>query len=81
MAAFTVRIPDETAERLDSLARRLDRSRAYMATQAIEDFVSREAWQLDEIEAGLAEAERGEFASAADVAQVLKKYALDDRQP
>lgn len=81
MAAFTVRIPDETAERLDNLARRLDRSRAYMATQAIEDFVSREAWQLDEIEAGLAEAERGEFASAADVAQVLKKYALDDRQP
>lgn len=80
MAAFTVRIPDETAKRLENLARRLDRSRAYMATQAIEDFVSREAWQLDEIEAGLAEAERGEFASAADVAQVLKKYALDDRQ-
>jgi predicted transcriptional regulator len=28
MAAFTVRVPDETATRLDQLAEKLDRSRA-----------------------------------------------------
>jgi predicted transcriptional regulator len=74
MAAFTVRVSDAIAEQLDALATKLDRSRAYVAAQAIEDFVEREAWQLAEIEAGLAEAERGEFASAAELAHVVGKY-------
>lgn len=78
--AFTVRVPDETANRLDQLAEKLDRSRSYVAAQAIEDFVAREEWQLAEIEAGLVEAERGDFASDRDVAAVVGKYAKFARQ-
>lgn len=74
MTAFTVRVPDETAAKLDQLAEKLDRSRSYMAAQAIEDFIAREEWQLAEIEAGLAEADRGEFASAEALADVVAKY-------
>jgi predicted transcriptional regulator len=81
MTAFTVRVPDETAEKLDRLAEKLARSRSYVAARAIEDFVAREAWQLAEIEAGLAEAERGVFATPDDVAQVINKYADPDRRP
>lgn len=80
MTAFTVRVPDETANRLDQLAEKLDRSRSYVAAQAIEDFVAREEWQLAEIEAGLAEAERGDFASDRDVAAVVGKYVKSARQ-
>lgn len=80
MTAFTVRVPDEIAEKLDHLAEKMDRSRAYMAAQAIEAFVVKEEWQLAEIEAGLAEADRGEFASAAEVAQVVGKYVKPARQ-
>lgn len=80
MSAFTVRVPDETANRLDQLAEKLDRSRSYVAAQAIEDFVAREEWQLAEIEAGLAEAERGDFASDRDVAAVVGKYVKSARQ-
>ncbi|TIL62967.1 MAG: ribbon-helix-helix protein, CopG family [Mesorhizobium sp.] len=71
MTPFTVRVPDETATRLDQLAEKLDRSRSYVASQAIEDFVAREEWQLAEIEVGLAEAERGDFASDRDIAAVV----------
>lgn len=74
MSAFTVRVPDKTAERLDQLAEKQDRSRSYMAAKAIEDFVAREEWQLAEIEAGLAEAEAVQFASSEDVAGVISKY-------
>ncbi len=74
MTAFTVRVPDETAAKLDQLAEKLDRSRSYMAAQAIEDFIAREEWQLAEIEAGLAEADRGEFASAEALASVVAQY-------
>lgn len=74
MPAFTVRVPDDTADKLDRLAQKLDRSRSYVASQAIEDYVAREAWQLAEIEAGLIEAERGDFASAADISSVVARY-------
>ncbi len=74
MSAFTVRVPDKTAERLEQLAQKQDRSRSWMAAKAIEDFVAREEWQLAEIEAGLAEAENGQFASSDEVAGVIGKY-------
>ena len=74
MSAFTVRLPDETVAKLDQLAEKVDRSRSYVAAQAIEDYVAREEWQLAEIEAGLDEADRGEFASEKDLAGVISKY-------
>ncbi|SCB10754.1 CopG family ribbon-helix-helix protein [Rhizobium multihospitium] len=80
MAAFTVRVSDETANKLDQIAEKLDRSRAYMAAQAIEDYVAREEWQIAEIEAGLAEANRGEFANDDEVAKVVGKYIKSVRQ-
>lgn len=80
MTAFTVRVSDELADKLNQLAEKLDRSRSYMAAQAIEDYVAREECQLAEIEAGIAEAERGEFASDADLAKVIGKYVKSVRQ-
>jgi len=74
MPPFTVRVSDATSAKLDELAQRLDRPRSEVAARAIEEFVEREAWQLAEIEAGLAEAERGDFASSAELAQVIAKY-------
>jgi predicted transcriptional regulator len=79
MAAFTVRLPEATADKLDKLARKVDRSRAYVAAEAIEDYVARQEWQLAEIEAGLAEAEQGEFASEEELAQVVAKYLHANR--
>lgn len=79
MAAFTVRLNDEKAEKLDRLAGKLDRPRSYLAAQAIDDFIAREEWQLAEIEAGLAEADRGEFASADELARVVAKYVTTSR--
>jgi predicted transcriptional regulator len=76
MTAFTIRVPDEVADRLNEIAQKLDRSRSCMAAKAIEDFVSREEWQLAEIEAGIAEADRGEFASDEDVAHSLDRAGV-----
>jgi predicted transcriptional regulator len=81
MTAFTVRLPEATADKLDKLARKVDRSRAYMAVEAIEDYVTRQEWQLTEIENGLADAERGEFASEEEVAQVSAKYLHTSHNP
>lgn len=81
MPAFTVRLDDEKARKLDALASKLDRPRAYLAARAIDDFLEREEWQIAEIEAGLAEADRGAFASADDLARVVAKYVTPERDP
>lgn len=80
MSAFTVRLPDDVAEKLDALAAKLDRSRSYVAAQAIGDFVEREAWQLADIEAGLREADKGEFATDAELAATIAKYTRRKRR-
>ena len=77
MSAFTVRLADDVTEKLDALAVKLDRSRSYVAAQAIADYVAREAWQLAEIQAGLDDAERGDFATDAELAAVTSKYLMD----
>lgn len=66
-AAFTIRLDDETLAKLDALAADTDRSRNWIATKAIENYVELNAWQIEQIKAGLAEADRGEFVSEADL--------------
>ncbi|GLU29792.1 MULTISPECIES: CopG family ribbon-helix-helix protein [Brucella/Ochrobactrum group] len=78
-AAFTVRVQDDIVRKLDKIAALSDRSRAYLAAQAIEDYVAREEWQLAEIHAGLAEADRQEFATAEELGNVIEKYVKTGR--
>ncbi len=74
-APFTVRLDEATLSALDYLAAKTDRSRNWLVARAIEDFVALNAWQIGKIEAGLAAAEQGAFASDKDVARVRKKFA------
>ena len=73
-AAFTIRLDDETLAKLDALAADTDRSRSWLATKAIETYVELNAWQVEQIKAGLAEADRGEFATEQEVEAVFAKY-------
>jgi len=74
-APFTVRLDESTLTALDHLAEKTDRSRNWLVTRAVEDFVALNAWQLEKIEAGLAAANRGDFASDDEMARVRKKFA------
>ena len=66
-AAFTIRLDDEMLARLDALAADTDRSRNWIAAKAIESYIELNAWQIEQIKAGLAEADRGEFVTEADL--------------
>ncbi len=78
MAAFTLRLSEATVEALDRLARKTERSRSWLATKAIEDYIALNAWQIGKIEAGIAAADRDDFASDDDVARVVSKYSAKD---
>jgi predicted transcriptional regulator len=72
----TVQLPEDISRRIDSLVERSSLSR----DQIVEDALARGrslAWQeqwVSGVMEGLAEAERGEFASEAEIETVLNKY-------
>lgn len=74
-AAFTIRIDGTTLGALDRLAEQTERSRNWLVGRAVEDFIALNAWQLGKIEAGIAAAERGDFATDKDIARVKKAFA------
>jgi predicted transcriptional regulator len=74
-AAFTLRLDEKTLEALDSLADKTERSRSWLATKAIEDFVELNAWQIAKIETGIKAADQGDFADDKELARVLKKHS------
>ncbi|WP_158808486.1 CopG family ribbon-helix-helix protein, partial [Beijerinckia sp. L45] len=65
---FTFSLSESTAVALDALAAKTTRPRDWLVTRAAEDFVALSAWQLDKIEAGIAAADSGAFATDDEVA-------------
>ena len=76
----TVRLEPDLRERLDRLAKAQRRSRSYVATEAIREYVRVNEWQILETQKALAEAERGEFASPEDLRRVLNKWRSPKRR-
>lgn len=72
--AFTIRTSPETMRRLDQLAAQVDRSRNYLANQALEEFLELRAWQIEKIQEGIAAAERGEFVPDQEMESIFDKY-------
>ena len=74
MTSMSMRLPAELANRLGALAEATGRTKSFLAVQAIQDFVEREAWQVAEIKKGLAEADAGDFASDEENAALDAKW-------
>ena len=73
-APFTVRLDESTLSALDQLAEKTERTRNWLVSRAIEDFVALNTWQIGKIEAGLKAADLGDFASDDELARVRKKF-------
>ena len=76
---MTVRLDDEVKDRLDRLATATHRSKSFLAAEAIRAFVENNEWQIAEIEAALAEADAGDFATDRDVEALASKWKVNAR--
>jgi predicted transcriptional regulator len=74
---MTIRIEDDIKDRLDRLAESTQRSKSFLAAEAIREFVEHNEWQICEIRAAVKEANSGDFASERDVAALAKKWNLN----
>jgi len=72
---MTVRLEDDVKDRLDRLATATERSKSFLAAEAIREYVENNEWQIAEVRAALGEADAGDFASDAEVAGLGAKWA------
>lgn len=72
---LSVRIPAELANQLDMLCDATQRTRSFYTVQALQEFMEREAWQIQETVKALEEADAGKFATDAEVNAFFSKWS------
>jgi len=70
---ITFRLEHEKRVVLDTIAAGLDRDRTYVLNEAVDLYLEVYQWQIAEIEAGIAEADAGDFATEEEVQTVFAK--------
>lgn len=72
---MTVRIPIEVKDRLERLARHTDRTKAFIAGKAIEDYLDAQEWQIEAISQAAREADAKDaaFMSHDEVEGMVRK--------
>ncbi len=73
-SVLTLRLDSKLKKQLDQISRAMNRTRSFVAAEAIREYVARNEWQTQEIKNAIAEADRGEFARDEDVLRVVKKW-------
>ncbi len=77
MSVMSFRLPDEVDQQLGQLAQSTGRTKSWLANQAIQDYLAREAWQVAQIEAALIEADAGDFMPATDMAAKFNRWGIN----
>ena len=73
----TVRVKPDIADRLEKLAESMDRSKSYLAAEAIEEYLAIHEWQIQAIKEGIAAVDRGETVSFDEVKKHWEKRVDD----
>lgn len=76
-ATMTIRLDSELKTRLDKLATATHRSKSFLASEAVREFIEINEWQIQEIKAAIKEADEGDFATPEEVAAVFNKWGAN----
>ena len=71
---LNVRPPFDIATELEARTKATSRTKSFLMVEALREYLQVQAWQVRDIKDGLAEADRGEFATEDEVATFFAKY-------
>jgi predicted transcriptional regulator len=74
---ISVRVPIAIADRLEHLSKTVERSKSYLAAEAIEEYLDIHEWQVQAIRAGLQEIEQGMVVDFEEVKKQRGKPVED----
>jgi len=76
--SVTVDLEEPVLEALDRVAEQRGRTRADLIAEAVRDYLETRCWQIEKIEAGIAAADWGDFASENEIEHIIGKYATPE---
>ena len=72
----SIRMDAEKLERVDNIARAVNRSRAWVINQAVDRYLEYEEWYIQQVQQGLDDADKGKFATDKDVKKRFSKWGV-----
>ena len=78
---LTVRVSPETKKQLEALAKETKRSKSFLAAEAISSYLETQAWQLEQIKAGIADLDVGRTVSGDKVLAWIRSWGTANELP
>jgi len=73
----SLRLPGELKDRIERYAQMTGRSKSFVAMEALAEYLDWRLPQMQDLELAIVAADRGEFASDAEVAVMFKRYGVE----
>lgn len=78
---ISLRISENTKNRLDQLAISTKRSRSFLAAEALDEYLERNEWQIVTIDEAVLAADKGVFVSNEAVTEWLRSWGTANELP
>jgi RHH-type rel operon transcriptional repressor/antitoxin RelB len=78
---FSIRIEDEVRDKLEQICTLTERSKAYITSKAIEEYVERNSWKVEALKQAKKEAAKGEFISHDAMGEWINSLGTDNELP
>jgi RHH-type rel operon transcriptional repressor/antitoxin RelB len=77
-STVSAKLDPKVAKKLELLVKATARSKSYLVAEAIEFYVEDQAWQIEAIQEGIKEADKGKFATERQVKNTFKKWGVNE---
>ena len=77
-STISTRINKKTLRQLEKLSKATNRSKSFLAAEAIEKYIDEHSWQIQAIHEGIKEADKGTFATDKEVNKYLAKWGVNE---
>ena len=78
---LTVRVSPETKKQLEALAKETKRSKSFLAAEAITSYLEMQAWQLEQVKAGIEDADAGRLIPFEKVKAWMESWGTQKELP
>ncbi len=78
---LTLEVPQAIEERLEEVSQATDRTKTWLALEALRSFLDLYEWQVQAIREGIADADAGRLVDHEKVATWLESWGTDDELP
>lgn len=78
---FSIRIDERLRGELEKICDITERSKAYITSKAIEEYVERNSWKVEALKQAKLEADKGEFISNEAMGDWINSLGTDEEIP